>query len=182
MRRPDGDGAPGNRTTARVSARQYFLRVTGAPSSDGDQVRTAELLAALSLVTDLARRFPLEHGLHSTLVAMRLCDRLGVDESTARDTFYGCLLFYVGCTADAEVAAEFFDEGALGRYVDPVLFGSRPQAIAGLVHALAGTGNTPGPGRPGGPASAAGRHGSPATPTGHLRGGPEAERPHGCRS
>lgn len=117
--------------------------MTGAPSSDGDQVRTAELLAALSLVTDLARRFPLEHGLHSTLVAMRLCDRLGVDESTARDTFYGCLLFYVGCTADAEVAAEFFDEGTLGRYVDPVLFGSRSQAIAGLVHALAGTGTLP---------------------------------------
>ena len=124
----------------RIAVRQYLLTVSGAASSDGDQVRTAELLAALSLVTDLARRFPLEHGLHSTLVAMRLCDRLGVDEATARSTYYGCLLFYIGCTADAEVAAEFFDEGALGRYLDPVLFGSRTQAVAGLVHALAGTG------------------------------------------
>jgi hypothetical protein len=33
--------------------------VAGAPSFDGDQVRTAQLLAAFSLVTDLARRFPL---------------------------------------------------------------------------------------------------------------------------
>src|SRR5688572_10282283 len=69
-----------------------FLTVSGASSSDGDQVRTAELLAALSLVTDLARRFPLEHGLHSTLVAMRLRERLGVDKATARNTYYGCLL------------------------------------------------------------------------------------------
>jgi len=114
--------------------------VSGAPSSDSDQVRAAEVLGALSLVTDLARRFPLEHGLHSTVVAMRLCDRLGVDEATARSTYYGCLLFYIGCTADAEVVAELFDEGAVGRYLDPVLFGSRTQALAALVHALAGTG------------------------------------------
>ena len=122
---------------------QYFLVVSGAAPSGSDQVRTAEVVATLSLVTDLARRFPLEHGLHSTVVAMRLCDRLGVDEATARSTYFGCLLFYVGCTADAEVVAEFFDEGALGRHLDPVLFGSRAQAVTGLVHALAGTGALP---------------------------------------
>src|SRR5688572_28391305 len=43
-----------------IGMRQYFLTVPGAASSDVDQVRTAEVLAALSLVTDLARRFPLE--------------------------------------------------------------------------------------------------------------------------
>ena len=41
---------------------------------------------------------------------MRLGERLGVDAETASQTYYACLLFYVGCTADAEVAADLFDE------------------------------------------------------------------------
>ena len=63
------------------------------------------MIAALSLATDLGIGVPLEHGLHSTLFAMRLGERLGVDSETASQTFYACLLFYVGCTADAEAAA-----------------------------------------------------------------------------
>ena len=51
-----------------------------------EQVRTAEVIAALSLATDLAIRLPLEHGLESTLVAMRLGERLGVDPETAMQT------------------------------------------------------------------------------------------------
>ena len=35
----------------------------------------------------------------------RLGEWLGVDPDTASQTYYACLLFYVGCTADAEVAA-----------------------------------------------------------------------------
>jgi hypothetical protein len=69
----------------------------------GDRVRAAEVIAALSLATDLGIGVPLEHGLHSTLVAMRLCERLGVDPETASQTYHACLLFYVGCTAPAEL-------------------------------------------------------------------------------
>jgi hypothetical protein len=36
-------------------------------------------MAALSLATDLGIEVPLEHGLHSTLIAMRLAELLGVD-------------------------------------------------------------------------------------------------------
>ena len=61
-------------------------------------------VGALCLATDLGMGFPLEHGLQSTQVAMRLADRLGVDSATASQTYYGCLLFYVGCTVDAEIA------------------------------------------------------------------------------
>ena len=53
--------------------------VPGESASGGDQVRAAEVIAALSLATDLGMGFPLEHGLHSTIVAMRLARRLGVD-------------------------------------------------------------------------------------------------------
>jgi hypothetical protein len=34
--------------------------------------------------------FPFEHGLHSTLVATRLADRLWVDPATASQTYYAC--------------------------------------------------------------------------------------------
>ena len=103
----------------------------------------AELIAALSLATDLGMGLPLEHGLHSTLFAMRLCTRLGVDAETASQVYYGCLLFYVGCTADAEVQADLFDEGALLEHFTPVMFGSRVQTIAGILRALSATPGAP---------------------------------------
>jgi HD-GYP domain-containing protein (c-di-GMP phosphodiesterase class II) len=108
-----------------------------APQSGYDQARAAEVIAALSLATDLGMGLPLEHGLHSTLVAMRLCERLSVDAETAMQTYYGCLLFYIGCTADAEIHAELFDEGALLVHFTPVMFGSRMQTVGGIMRKLA---------------------------------------------
>jgi HD-GYP domain-containing protein (c-di-GMP phosphodiesterase class II) len=99
-------------------------------------VRTAEVIATLSLATDLGTGLPLEHGLHSTLVATRLADRLGVDDDTASQTYYACLLFYIGCTADSEAAAEIF-AGDLHAEYTPVMFGSRSELVRGLMRALA---------------------------------------------
>jgi HD-GYP domain-containing protein (c-di-GMP phosphodiesterase class II) len=112
--------------------------VAEVASQGGERVRAAEVIAALSLATDLGIGVPLEHGLQSTLLAMRLGERLGVDPDTASQTYYACLLFYVGCTADAEVAAETFgDDGALTRHGMPARFGSRPEMMAGIMRALA---------------------------------------------
>jgi HD-GYP domain-containing protein (c-di-GMP phosphodiesterase class II) len=100
------------------------------------------VIAALSLATDLGIWVPLEHGLQSTLFAMRLAGRLGVDSETASQTYYACLLFYVGCTADAEVAAETFgDDDALTTHAAPVRFGSQPEMMAGILRALATSGS-----------------------------------------
>jgi hypothetical protein len=41
------------------------------------EMRTAELVAALCLATDLGMGFPFEHGLHTTLIGMRLADGWG---------------------------------------------------------------------------------------------------------
>ena len=41
-------------------------------SADDQRVRTAELIGALCLATDLGMGLPCEHGLHETLLAMRL--------------------------------------------------------------------------------------------------------------
>jgi HD-GYP domain-containing protein (c-di-GMP phosphodiesterase class II) len=101
------------------------------------QVRTAEVVGALCLATDLGLGLPLEHGLKSTLVAMRIAERLGVDAATARQTYYVCLLFYAGCTADAEVQARLFPEGALLERWTPVMFGSSREGTLGVLAALA---------------------------------------------
>jgi HD-GYP domain-containing protein (c-di-GMP phosphodiesterase class II) len=102
------------------------------------------VIAALSLATDLGIGVPLEHGLHSTLFAMRMADRLGVDPETASQTYYACLLFYVGCTANADVAAEIFGaDDSLTTYATPVRFGSRPEMMAGFLRALAPPGGAP---------------------------------------
>ncbi len=82
-------------------------RVLGE-SPDDERVHTAELIGALCLATDLGMGFPFEHGLHETLIAMRLAERLRVDRDTASQTYYTALLSHAGCTAEAHVAAEVF--------------------------------------------------------------------------
>ena len=111
--------------------------------TDGlDRVRTAELIGALSLATDLGIGVPLEYGLHSTLIAMRLGERLRIDPDTASQTYFGCLLFYIGCTAAAEIEARIFGEDhALTTYGAPSRFGSRPEMMAGLLRAVAPPGS-----------------------------------------
>jgi HD-GYP domain-containing protein (c-di-GMP phosphodiesterase class II) len=117
--------------------------VSDEASPGGERVHAAEVIAALCLATDLATELPFEHGLHSTLFAMRLGERLGVDAATASQTYYACLLFYVGCTAEAEIAAEIFDDAALRTHFAPVMFGSRPEMMAGIMRALATPGRAP---------------------------------------
>jgi HD-GYP domain-containing protein (c-di-GMP phosphodiesterase class II) len=113
-------------------------------SRDTETVRAAEVIAALSLATDLGIGVPLEYGLESTLLAMRLAERLGVDSETASQTYYACLLFYVGCTANADVAAEIFGaDDSLTQYATPARFGSRAEMVAGFLRAIAPPGNTP---------------------------------------
>jgi HD-GYP domain-containing protein (c-di-GMP phosphodiesterase class II) len=107
----------------------------GGGTSPSEHVRAAELTAALCLGTDLGMGFPFEHGLHSTLIATRLADRLGIDRATASQTYYACMLMYSGCTTDAEVAAEIYGGSRTEHFV-PVTFGSRREMLAGIMHAL----------------------------------------------
>ena len=98
-------------------------------------MRTAEVVGSLCLATDLGMGLPFGLGLRSTVVAMRLADRLGVDEATAVQTYYGCLLFYAGCTADADVQANLFPDG-LTEHWTAVMFASQRQSMAAVFRAL----------------------------------------------
>ena len=103
--------------------------------TSGEQVRTAEIIAAMCLATDLGMGFPFEHGLHSTLVTMRLCRALGVDEETSSRTYYACLLMYAGCTVDGEQRSEIFG-GDFSQHHTHRQFGSRIESLSGIVRAL----------------------------------------------
>ena len=115
--------------------------MSAAASHDGEQVRSAELVAALCLATDLGMGFPFEHGLHSTLIAMRLADRLGVDGDTGAQTYYACLLSHSGCTTDAHITPQVFGD-SLTTHLHPLVYGSGRDVLTGLVRALPDPGRT----------------------------------------
>ena len=82
-------------------------------------VRLAELVAALSLGVDLGFGQPMEHVLRQCLIALRLAERVGLDEDDRAVVYYTALLVNVGCHTDAHEQAKWFgDDIALksGKY------------------------------------------------------------------
>ena len=72
------------------------------------EVRLAELVATLSLGTDLGLGQPMEHVIRQTLIALRMSERLGLDESERAVVYYAGLLAWVGCHTDAYEQAKWF--------------------------------------------------------------------------
>lgn len=72
-----------------------------------DHIRLAELMAALSLATDLGLGQPLEHELGVCLSALELADRLDCTAEESSDVYYVALLAHVGCTAAAPYFASW---------------------------------------------------------------------------
>ena len=77
---------------------------------DSEGVRLAELVAALSLGIDLGFSQPMEHVLRQCLIALRLAERLGVDEQTRASVYYTAMLINVGCHSDAHEQAKWFGD------------------------------------------------------------------------
>ena len=73
-------------------------------------VRAAELVAALSLATDLGTGQPLEHALRSAVLAVRLGELAGASPDDLSDTYYVALLHAAGCTSNGHEATQVFGE------------------------------------------------------------------------
>ena len=157
------------------SGAETLWRVLGE-SPDEERVRTAELIGALCLATDLGMGFPFEHGLHETLIAMRLAERLRVDRDTASQTYYTSLLSHAGCTAEAHVAAEVFG-GSMTENFNPLMYGSVREVFIGLLRSLPDEDVTGArTRRPDRPAAAADGAGDAPGPDRLLRGRRDARR------
>src|SRR3984885_15668682 len=94
-------------------------------------LRLAEAVGALSLATDLAMGQPLEHGLRTAVLAVRIAQAMGLREDDRVTVFYTGLLHFAGCTAESEIDARFFgDELSARPKMATVQFGSRPELMA----------------------------------------------------
>lgn len=80
---------------------------------------------------------PLEHGLRTTVIGVRLAESLGLDEEDRRAVYYVALLRYAGCTAESHLdAALFGDEIAVRAAMAPVLFGSRAELLLAIARTM----------------------------------------------
>jgi len=77
---------------------------------DSSSPRLAELIAALSLATDLGTGQPMGHTLRTCLLAFHLGVALNLSEQELSEVYYVALLRGVGCTADAHESAMLFGD------------------------------------------------------------------------
>lgn len=76
----------------------------------GSEVRLAELVALLSLGTDLGLGQPMEHMIRACLIALRLAESLELTESERAVVYYSGLLAWVGCHTDAYEQAKWMGD------------------------------------------------------------------------
>ena len=104
--------------------------------------RLAEVVAAISLATDLGMGQPLEHALRTCVLAMRLADQAGVGAGERPVVYYTALLRYLGCTGEShEMSAAFGDEIAARAAFATIDPGSARAQLGWMArHAGAGSG------------------------------------------
>lgn len=115
---------------------------TRSERSDETGPRLVEVVAALSLATDLGLGQAMEHGLRSCLIATRLAEWLDLEQATRDQIYWVSLLATVGCTADSyELRRLFGDDIALRAGIYDV--GPSELAIARYFLARAGSDGGP---------------------------------------
>jgi HD-GYP domain-containing protein (c-di-GMP phosphodiesterase class II) len=111
---------------------------------DGD-LRLAELLAALSVATDLGMGHEPEKAVRSCLVATELARACDLPEVQVRDVYYTSLLQHLGCTAPAHQLAHLVgDHRAFLSQVE----GADEASVRDSLRVLAAVGRGEGLGRP----------------------------------
>ena len=72
----------------------------------GETAGLAGVVAALSVVSDLARGHPPGEAVRACLLATELARRAGLDERRRGEVYYGTLMRFAGCAATShEIAA-----------------------------------------------------------------------------
>lgn len=109
-----------------------------------ERLRLAELMAALSLATDLGMGQPIEQALRTCLIATALGERLGLGDEELSEVYYVALLRFLGCTADAHEFAALVggDDIAIRAAIAPVLGGPQSEFASQVMPKL-GAGEGP---------------------------------------
>jgi HD-GYP domain-containing protein (c-di-GMP phosphodiesterase class II) len=109
---------------------------TPAPSGP---LRLAELLASVSLATDLATGQPPGHALRTCTIATALAEALGCAPDDVRTVHQFALLRFLGCTSDAAETAAVVggDDLAINAAMAPVIMGSGREMVGRFVRRVA---------------------------------------------
>ncbi len=95
--------------------------MVAAPVTTERQLRLAEIIAALSLATDLGNSFPLEKALRNTILAVGIGRAVGLSGQELSDVYYLAVLRFLGCTAFShEMAGLVVDDNAMRGLLAPV--------------------------------------------------------------
>ncbi len=106
-----------------------------------ERVRLADLLAAVSVATDLGMGQEPEKAIRACLVAAALARRMGTAEAEVSDVYYTALLRHLGCTATAHEEAYLGgDELASRPAAERADFGNPRETVALLLQMGRGTG------------------------------------------
>jgi hypothetical protein len=101
--------------------------------SGKSDLRLAELVAALSLASDLGMGQPMEYALCSCVLAVRLGELLGFSESDLRGTYYQALLRYIGCNAETYMMAAIVGNELTFRADGAALYNGPISEMLGLI-------------------------------------------------
>jgi HD-GYP domain-containing protein (c-di-GMP phosphodiesterase class II) len=106
-----------------------------------ERVRLADLLAAVSVATDLGMGQEPEKAICACLVATALARRMGTPEAEVSDVYYTALLRHLGCTATAHEEAYLGGDELVSRPVaERADFGNPRESLALLLQLGRGTG------------------------------------------
>jgi putative nucleotidyltransferase with HDIG domain len=89
-------------------------------------VRLAELIAALSLATDLGMGQPMEKAMRGCLLSLALARRMDADADSLRDLYYLALLQHIGCTSHAHEWAAYVGGDEISMRTHAVTFANSP--------------------------------------------------------
>src|SRR5438270_26199 len=103
------------------------------------EVRLAELLATVSLASDLAHDVPAESALKDALFSVRLARLAGWSRDELSDTYYLALLYHVGCTGAVSIQSRMGagDDVSVRRWLSEVDFANRPELMRVVVTKVA---------------------------------------------
>jgi response regulator RpfG family c-di-GMP phosphodiesterase len=119
-------------------------RAVAAVLPSGEEpIRAAELVAALSLATDLGTGQPLEHALRSAVLAVRLGGLAGASAQELADTYYVALLHASGCTSNGHEATQLFGDDIAHRAAFFLIDTTNPAEVLAFYKAHVGAGRSP---------------------------------------
>jgi HD-GYP domain-containing protein (c-di-GMP phosphodiesterase class II) len=81
-----------------------------------ERLRLAELLAGLSMVSDLGYELPVDTAMRACLMGTSLARRMELPEAEVGDVFFVSLLFHVGCVAFSHETTELFGDDLAVRH------------------------------------------------------------------